>query len=70
METKKALKSREVPVVKENQSKHGGYRVVKLVNVLRVQDVGDVDVGMMLTRGDLQKAIQHGIRVIINEARE
>ena len=72
METKPGKKSKswEIHVVKEDQSKNGGYRVVKLVNVLRVQDVGDVDVGMVLTRGDLQKAIQQGIRVVINEERE
>ena len=68
----KEIKTRELRLVKGEgrQACQAHYRIVKLVNVLMIPNVGEVDVGMMLTRSDLNEAIKQGIKVIIYEARE
>lgn len=65
----KSTRTREITLVKE-VGRQTHYRIVKLVNLLVVVNVGEVDVGMTLTRSDLQEAIQQDIKVLIYEARE
>lgn len=46
------------------------YKVRRLVNVLRIKDFGEVDIGDILSRKDAQIAMDQGIKVFIDDGEQ